>query len=121
MSIRIKLQNVDENDTYTMKGAQISVILRDAGQANVSIHLRLSSGDHFFFPDLTGASPKSTILPIGVYTCIVRIDASSEGNFGATYDSEVLINDQIVASAKGKITGADGFDAGKAVFFLNVT
>lgn len=121
MTIKIRLQNVDADGVLSVSGSHIQVALKDSGQANVSIHLRVSSGDHFFFPDIAGSNPKSTILPPGSYTCILRIDASSDGAFGSTYDSLVSINGVDVAVASGQVSSPPGFDGGKKVFILKVS
>jgi hypothetical protein len=90
-------------------GPQVTFTLADAGQANVAIHVALSDGTHFAFPDGTGPQVQaSTVLPPGEYSCSVLIAAFSHGAFGTSYASTVSVGGRKVATTQGDV--ADGSD-----------
>lgn len=119
--MQIKLENLDAEDRLSIQGPQVDVVLDDEGQANVALHLSISDGTHFHFPDGSGrALPRSTVLPPGDYSCVLLIAAFNHGSFGATYSSVVKVAGVIVARAKGRVPAGEEFDNDLQTFVLRV-
>ncbi len=119
--MKIRLHNVP-GGVFSATGPQLALELDDAGQANVTIHVALSDGTHFHFPDGSGlGSPRSTVLPPGDYTCVVLVAAFGHGAFGRSYKSSVKIAGRKAASATGTLP--DGIDAESDIqaFILRVS
>lgn len=105
-----------------VSGPQVTFALADAGQANVAIHVALSDGTHFAFPDGSsgGQTSGSTVLPPGDYTCVALVAAFTHGSFGDSYASTVRINGRLAASAHGTVAAGDDEDDGNRAFVLRV-
>jgi len=102
-------------------GPQVAFTLGDDGQANVAIHVALSDGTHFAFPDGTGPQLRaSTVLPPGDYSCSIIIAAFSHGAFGTSFASTVSIGGKEVATARGDVADGSEEDDDSRSFTLRV-
>lgn len=119
--MEIKLTNNVAQGVCEVAGPQVEFRLADVGQANVAIHVALSDGTHFAFPDGTGPQTQAfTVLPPGEYTCSIVVAAFAHGAFGRSYASSVTVQGKKVASAKGEVAnGADEDDDSRS-FTLRV-
>ncbi len=110
--MEVKLTKNVVKGVYSTQGPQVTFTLADDGQANVAIHVALSDGTHFAFPDGNGSQMEaSTRLPPGDYTVAVLIAAFTHGAFGSSYASSVSIGGKKVVSAKGSVaTGSNEED-----------
>lgn len=119
--MKIKLHNIS-GGVFTVSGPQVAFQLADAGQANVTIHVALSDGTHFHFPDgsLNGTA-QSTVLPPGDYTCVILVAAFGHGSFGRTYKSTVTVGSKKVASATGALPAGTDAETDTQAFVLRVS
>lgn len=119
--MEIKLHNV-RGGVFATSGPQVDFELADAGQANVTVHVALSDGTHFHFPDgaATGTA-RSTVLPAGDYTCVVLVAAFGHGAFGRHYKSTVAIGGRKAASATGSLPDGSDAETDTQAFVLRVS
>ena len=106
----------------SIAGPQVPFVLGDSGQANVMIHVVISDGTHFSFPDGSGVQTTgSTVLPPGDYACTVMVAAFSHGAFGTSYNASISIGGKKVASAQGDVTDASEEEHDSQSFVLRVS
>jgi hypothetical protein len=119
--MQIKLHNLT-GGVFATSGPQVTFQLGDAGQANVVVHVALSDGTHFHFPEGSPAgTPQSTVLPQGDYICVVLVAAFDHGSFGRSYNSTVSIGGTKVASAKGSLPAGTNSETDTQAFILRVS
>src|SRR5688500_11242959 len=100
--MKIKLQNLKPGRVLNVAGPQVDVVLRDDGQAIVTMTLSIGDGTHFHYPSGAGTgTAQSTTLAPGDHDAVIRISALKMERFGRTYDSQVKINGKLIASADG--------------------
>mgnify|MGYP001365104290 CR=1 FL=1 len=119
--MKVKLHNI-QGGVFSAAGPQVAFELGDTGQANTAIHVTLSDGTHFHFPD--GSSPgsaASTVLPPGDYTVVVLVAAFGHGAFGRTYRSTVRIGGRKAASATGTLPAGTDAESDFQAFVLRVS
>jgi hypothetical protein len=119
--MQIKLHNIT-GGVFATSGPQVNFQLGDTGQANVVVHIALSDGTHFHFPDGSPAgTPQSTVLPQGDYTCVVLVAAFDHGSFGRSFQSTVSIAGTKVASAAGSLPAGTNAETDTQAFILRVS
>ena len=119
--MQIKLHNVS-GGVFNTSGPQVDFELADAGQANVTIHVALSDGTHFHFPDgSSSGTAQSTVLPPGDYTCVGLVAAFDHGSFGRSYKSTVSIGGKKAASATGTLPVGTNAETDTQAFVLRVS
>jgi hypothetical protein len=116
MSIAITVANPSP---HCPQAAQVT--LGDSGNAHVDLTLAIQGQmpivNHFTYQ---GQQTTTLSLTNGTYICTLVIQAFSYGALGPAYDSVLLVNGQLVASAKGAIPPGQTSDVGYATFTLIV-
>lgn len=119
--MKIKLLNLHEG-VLVVDGPAVQFGLDDAGKASVAIHVSISDGTHFHFPD-GGAKGllQTTQLPPGDYTVVIMVAAFTHDNvFGLTYNSTVTVAGVLVASTVGSLPNDSSGESDFQAFVLRV-